>query len=160
MPLPVGPGDEYDPALRLQEALIRLELATEEPELLEVLQQHLRVEDADDDLLAERHGQRAHAQLGLLALAVGLDAPVLRLAALGDVEPRERFDARHHRVVNGARHRIERVQHAVDAQPNVPFVALRLDVNVARPLRERVVQQVLDRVDDVLVVRLDILDRL
>ena len=46
------------------------------------------------------------------------------------------------------------VHHTVDAKAHVTFVAARLDVNVAGALVERVLQQPVDDVDDVRVVRI------
>ena len=50
-----------------------------------IADEHLRVEDAHDDLFAERSRQRGNAELDLLALVLGLDPPVLRASAFGNV---------------------------------------------------------------------------
>jgi hypothetical protein len=50
------------------------------------------------------------------------------------------------------------VERAVDAQPNRSVLTLRLKVNVARALLESVVEQVLDRGDDVFVGAFNFVD--
>ena len=88
LPLPVGPVTRMRPCgSSIHDSKSAL-LVLVEPQLGDVLHQRLRVEDADDHLLAEGGGQGGDAQLDLPAVPLGLDAPVLRPALLGDVDPR------------------------------------------------------------------------
>ena len=155
---PGGAGDE-DEAVRAREELLRdSELRVEHAELREAPEHRLRVEDAEDELLAERGVNGRHAQLDLAVAARGLDAAVLGAPLLGDVEAGERLDARHDRAVDRLRERVHRVEDAVDAHAHGRLVASRLDVDVGRALVERIVEDVLDGRDDVRVARLDLLD--
>jgi hypothetical protein len=54
-------------------------LLLEEPQRAHVLQQDVRIEDAEHDLLAEHRGHGAGADLHLAAVADDLDAAVLGL---------------------------------------------------------------------------------
>ena len=56
----------------------------------------------------------------------------------------------------GVRDLVDLVQHAVDAEAHDADVAPRLEVDVARALLERVLQQPVDDVDDVLVVGVEL----
>ncbi len=124
-----------------------------ETELREIAQQHFGIEDAHDDLLAEGRRQARDAQLDLLAARrARLDASVLRLALLGHVEPAEDLQAAGHRRHHRRRNLIDLVQHAVDAKADVAAFAPRLQVDVARALFERVLQQPVDDADHVLIV--------
>ena len=158
MPLPVGPVTRIRPCGRARNLSATWSCALEETDVGQIAQERARIEEADDELLAERDGDRRDAHLDLAVAARRLDAPVLRAALLGDVEARERLDARHDRGVDDLRQRVHVVQDAVDAHAHGGVLAPRLDVHVARALVERVVEEVLDRGDDVAVARLDLLD--
>ena len=153
-----GARDQDHPVRAREELLGHLQLAVEHPELRQLVQERARVEDADDELLAEGDGDGRHAHLDLAVAARGLDAAVLRAPLLGDVEARQRLDARDDGRVHHLGQLVDVVEHAVDAHAHDRDVAPRLDVDVAGALVERVVQDVLDRRDDVAVARLDLLD--
>ena len=77
-----------------------------EAELGHVELQVRLVEEAHDDLLAPERGQHAHAEVHLAPLAeLELDAPVLRQAALGDVELAHDLEAAGDRVLQLERRR-------------------------------------------------------
>ena len=137
-----------------------LELLVEHSELGQIVQERARVEDADDQLLAEGHRDGGDAHLDLAIPPRRLDASVLRASLLRDVEAGERLDARHDGRVHHLGQLVDVVQHAVDAHAHDGGVASRLDVDVAGALVERVVKDVLDGGDDVAVAGLDLLDAL
>ena len=146
-------GHQHDAVRLLDHRLPALCLVVGETELAEVLDQHFRIEDAHDQLLAEGGRQRRAAQLDLLAVRrARLDAAVLRLALLGHVHARQDLDPAGHRGHDRGRDLVDLVQHAVDAEAHVAGLAARLEVDVARARVEGVLQQPVDDVDDVLVV--------
>jgi hypothetical protein len=112
---------------------------------------HARVEDPDHDLLAEGRHQAGDAQLDLAVGALGLDAPVLGPAALRDVHAGQHLDARGDRRVHRVGNRLDVVEDPVDAKAHHALVLAGLEVDVRRTLVERVVEQVVDRGDHVLV---------
>ncbi len=156
LPEPVGPVTRTMPCGRAMKLLKMSSSSGIEAEALEILQQDAGVEDAHHHFLAERDRQGGNAQLDLLLLAHGLDAAVLRPPLLGDVQPRHRLDARDHRGVHHLGDGLDVVQDAVDAEADQRHVALGLDVHVAGPRVVGVLQHVFDRVDHVLVARLDL----
>ena len=92
----------------------RARLEAEAPEVaLEVAP----VQDAQDELLAERRGEHGDPHVGLLTLRrPEAHAPVLRQPALGDVELREHLQARRDGAVEGQWRVHHLAQHAVDAE--------------------------------------------
>ena len=143
-----------------EKAIGDLQLHVEHPEIRKVSQQRAGIEHADHELLAERDGDGRDAHFDLAIPARRLDAPVLRSPFLGDVEARQRLDARDDGRVNQFGQGMHVVEHAVDAHSHDGLLPPRLDVDVARALIERVVQQVLDRRNHVAVARLDLFDAL
>ena len=106
------------------------------------------------------------------ARAFERDAPVLRLAALGDVELREHLQARRDAVRHPLRDALRLVEHAVDADAHEQRVLLRLEVDVAgavggglhhdrvdEPHERRVRDAVVDLEVVVLVDHLDVVER-
>src|SRR5262249_21869894 len=81
-----------------------------------------RVEDAHDDLLAVAHGEGRDAEVELASGDGATDAPVLGLAALGDVQVRHDLDAAGDRGGHGwgRVHHLE--QHAVDAEADLELL--------------------------------------
>ena len=94
-----------------------------EAQLVEALQEDVRVEDAEHRLLAEGGRHRANAQLDLPAALLALDPPVLRPALLGDVAAGEQLDAGDDRLVDDLRDDVDVVQDPVDPQPHQGEVA-------------------------------------
>src|SRR3546814_10127057 len=81
-------------AVRLLQHLLELrQEVVGEAEPVEIEHHRPEVEQAHDHALAVRGGPGVHAQVQFLALHAQHDAAVLRQAALGDVEPRNDFDA-------------------------------------------------------------------
>ena len=152
-----GAGDQDDAVRTGDEGLEHLFFLRVEAETHEVLEKGLRVEDAQDDLLAKGYRQSRDTQLDLLSLARGLDSTVLRATTLGDVEPRHRLDAADDRAVHDLGDGLDVVQDTVDAEPDVAAFTLWLDVDVAGAGVVGMLQHELDGVDDVLVARLDLL---
>ena len=112
------------------------------------------IEDPHHHLFAERGRQRRQTQLDFVAVrTLRLHAAVLRPALFGDVHPAEDLQTARDGRVHRRRQFVDVVHHAVDAESHVTFVAARFDVDVARALVERVLQQPVDDVDDVRVVR-------
>jgi hypothetical protein len=95
------------------------------------------------------------AQFDLLVAALDLDPAVLGPAFLGDIHPREHLDPGDEGRVDRFRDGVNVVENPIDPEPDEGLLALRLDVDVRGPLVEGVVEQVVNRVDDVLVVALD-----
>ena len=112
--------------------------SSSKPSLREVERDAALVEDTHHDRFAvhRRHGR--YAQVDFLALHAQADAPVLRQAALGDVEVGHDLDARDHRGRQAPRRRFDFVQHAVDAVADDQPILERLDVNVGRAHFERI----------------------
>ena len=102
-------------------------------------------QDPEDDLLPLRRRERRHPELhALAAVHVDGDLPVLRQAPLRDVHLGENLHARHHVRRHGEGDGLHVDQRPVDPQPHVHHVVLRLEVDVARPLRHRETHELVD----------------
>ena len=124
-----------------------------ESEPLQVLGQHIRIEDSKHQLFTKGGGQRRDAQLYFLAIGrARADAPVLWAPALDYVQSAQNLDPAGDRRHHWRRQLIHIVQYAVDAKAHVARVAARLEMNVARPRIEGILQQPIDDGDDVLVL--------
>ena len=149
------PGDEENAVGPVNDALEDPERPLIHPELRQ-REKHVRlVEKTHDDALAEEHRDHAHAHVNLPPADVELDAPVLRDAALGDVEVRENLDAADDgrgEAVHLRRHG-GFLQHAVNAVADRHVVLVRLDVNVARPLVDGFEDDLVDELDDAGLLR-------
>ena len=139
-------GHHHQPVRPEEPALERLALVRQEPQLGEVADQDVRVEDPHHHLVAEGGGNRRHAQLHLRVAARGADAAVLR-PLQGDVEPAHDLEPIGDGPVHGPGDPVDGVEHAVDPHPDDGLLPARLDVDVAGALLEGVVEQVLDRGD-------------
>jgi hypothetical protein len=128
--------------------LERLQDLLAEPQLFERDLDVLIVEDSDDDLLTERERQGTHSEVDWAAFHHDMDAAVLWQAALADIHVGHDLDARRdrRREVHGGLER--QVQRPVDtiADPQLPLG--RLDVDVAGPLLDRIVNNVIHEPDD------------
>jgi hypothetical protein len=111
------------------------------PELLELHAAAARLEQAQHHALAVQRGERAHAHVDLAPLEAQPHAPVLRQAALGDVELGHDLEAAHHRGPQVRRRRRRFLEHAVDAVAHVQPLPRGLEVDVARPGGERLGEQ-------------------
>ena len=156
LPEPVGPVTRTMPCGRLMKSLKVRHLLGIEAEAREVLHDHLRVEDPHHQLLAEGDRQGRDAQLDLAAAAHRLHPAVLGPSLLGDVEARHRLHPVDDRLVHQLGHRLDVVQHAVDAEADQADVALGFQVHVAGAGVVGVLEHELDGVDDVLIALLDL----
>ena len=147
LPLPGRSGHHHQPVRPLQPALEDVALVLEEAQLGQVAHEHVGVEDADDDLVAEGGGHGGDAELHLRVAASGADAPVLRPPG-GDVEPAHDLEPVRDGPVHALGDPVDGVQHPVDAHADDRLLPARLDVDVARALLEGVVEEVLDGGDD------------
>ena len=77
-----------------------------------------------------------------------LDAAVLRQAALGDVHVRHHFHPRDNREREMARRRRHFVKRAVDAVADFELSLERLEMNVARPVLDRLIKNQIDEAND------------
>ena len=102
-----------------------------------------RVEDPDDDLLAEQRGQRADAEVDRLVAELQLQPPVLRHALLGNVHARDDLDARGQLVLDRDRRLGDLAQLAVDAKAHPVVVLVGLEVQVGGARVDRVDQHLL-----------------
>src|SRR5713226_6995348 len=151
------PGDQ-DEAMRLIDPRLKHRLLVLfEPQLGDVLNQRLRIENADHHLLSEGGGKGGDAKLDLAAVTLGLDSPVLGSAFLGDIKPGNHLHPADHRRVYAQRKRVDRMKHAVDAKPHQRGISLRLDVDVGGSIVECIAQQVVHRLDHRLVGSLELL---
>ena len=140
--------------MRLGDGLLpALLIIVGETQFLEVLDDHVGIENAHDELFAEgcRHGRKT--QFDFLPLpGSGLDAAILRPAFFDDIHAPQNLDAAGHGCDYGCGNLVDLMQHAINAKAHVCHVAPWLDMNVAGAFVEGVLQQPVHQTNDVLVV--------
>ena len=149
-----GAGHQEDAVRPPHDASERLELGFAEPHLLQV-EQILGVgQQSHHEALAEGDRHRREPDVVVLARDLEADAAVLRVALLGDVEVAHDLDARSDAGLQPARQRLHRlVEHVVDPEADADLLLEGLDVDVARPLLDRVLEKRVHEADDRRVVR-------
>src|SRR6266851_4972705 len=118
-------------------------------EALKFLGKRFFVQHAQHGIFAVTRGHDGNAQVDKAALVLHAEAPVLRDAALGNVQVAEHLDARNHRgmpFLGDGLHGV--LQHAVDAVLHRYFRVARLDVNVAGAPLERGEDDLFHQADD------------
>ena len=124
------PGDQHDAVRQFQR---RSQLADDRRRQAEagvVEHDGGAIEDAQHHRLAMQRGDGGDAEIDVLAAHGHLDAPVLRHAPFGDIEPRHDLDARGDRGGEVTRRRFRLVQHAVVAVADAQPILERFDVDV------------------------------
>ncbi len=139
------PGDEDDAVGLMGQALPVARFVRRKAEGGHIAHDHVGIEDAHHEFFAKRRGHGGQAQLHLVARrSTGLDAAILRTALFDHVHAAEQLDPAGHRAHHRTGHLINRVQHTVDAKPDHPHVAPRLEVDVGGALLEGVLPQPID----------------
>ena len=152
-------GDEYDAIRRGDEPLEFLLVVRQETQLRHPELEAFLVENAHDDALTVRRGQRRHAQVQRAAVNVDLDAAVLRHALLGDTDVRHDFQARDDGELPSLRRRLHLEQQAIDAVAHAEAALERFKVDVRRATADGLGDDGLHELDDgcVAVARLPFL---
>ena len=91
---PSGPSTSDEAPRRVHRSAVALQHVGGHPQRREVRRRGVAVEQANDDLLAVDRRHRRDARVDLALLERDPAAPVLRLAAIGDVHPRQQFQPR------------------------------------------------------------------
>ncbi len=106
------------------------------------------VEQTDDDLLPMDRGQNGDTQIDFLAGDADAEAPVLREAALGDIQAGENLDAGGDRQLERLGRRTRLDQRAIDAVAQLERLLEGLDVNIGSLFLERLHEDEVDDLDD------------
>ena len=148
-------GDEEN-AVRLVDQPLKLsERFLVQPQLREAVKNGRLVKDAHHDALAKNHRDHAHTNIHLPAADRELDAAVLWQSPLGDVHVREYLntaDDRRLEPIDLRRHG-GLLQHAVDTVSNRERPLVRLNMNVASALVNRLKDNLVDQLDDAGLLR-------
>ena len=140
-------GDHHDAVAEPEQPTEPGELRRGHAEVLEP-PRALGIEEADHGLLrlACRHG--GDAQVERAARDLNTRPPVLRSQPVGDVQLAHDLDARDDSVQGRERELHEGPQHPVHAEPHRAALAPGLEVDVARPLAHRVMEDEVCELDD------------
>ncbi len=145
-------GDQNDAVRLANEIAQGRERGVGHPETGQVEPSGLLVEEPQYHALAVRGGQDRNAHIDRPAREAQRDAPVLRLALLGDIQARHDLDARYDHAVRRLR-RLEHVaQHAVPAEAHHRAPLEGLDVDVRSVLAHRLGEECVDQPHDGRVV--------
>src|SRR5215468_3470983 len=137
------PGDQHHPVRLADEAAergqqIRFESDDFQFKVFELFVDLLLVEDADHRVFAVDRGHDRNAEVDAPALNAHAETPVLRDAALGDVEFGHDLDARDDRLMMADVYGVARlVERAVDAVAHDHVGVSRLEVDVGGAFFER-----------------------
>ena len=125
-----GPGDDENAVRPADDVVDAVEDIFGHSELGQLELHRRLVEDAQHDTFAELRRQGRDAQVNLSSAQRDLDAPVLRDAALGDVEVGEHLQPRGDRQRQRAGRRRHFVERTIDAVADLELVLKRLEVDV------------------------------
>lgn len=143
-----GAGDEQDAVRTVDQAAEALQGVGRKTHVFEFEPDAGAVEHAHDDAFAVDGGQGGHAQVDFVALDAGLDATVLRQAALGDVEVGKQLDARGDGSGKRGFGHFGTMQYAIDAVADVDAVFVGFDVDVGRAQVDDAGNDLVDQPDD------------
>ena len=143
-----GPGHQEDAVGPADDLVEHLEVVRLEAEVHEADLDRLRPQDSQDDRLAVVGGAAAHAEVDRLPVHGHLDPAVLRNAPFGDVDAGHELDPRQQRGLHSFRQVVADVADAVDAVPQHDAIGHGLDVDVGRPLVNRLGDQPMHQADD------------
>ena len=144
-----GRTGHQDHPVRLGERLpVLLVVVIEERQVPQVEARGRVVEDTHDDLLAPDGRKRRHPEIDLASLVRHRHATVLRLAPFGDVDVAHDLHAGDHAALDLLGRPLHLVEHPVDAVPHAEVVLGRLDMDVRRPVGDRLGHQEVHVPDD------------
>ena len=121
------------------------------PQGLEGAHGAVAVEHAQHALLPVLGGEGGHPEAQLHAVEQQLERAVLGHPPLGDVHLAEDLDPLHHREAELVQHARALLEHTVDAVAHPQVVLPWLEVEVARPLLDRPLQELVDQRDRALL---------
>ena len=130
-----------------------LQVLRGETQLVEALEQHLRIEDTHYHFFAKGSGQGGEPQFHLCSgRGSDFDPAILRFAFFCDVHPAQAFEAAN----NGHRHLhrelINVMQYAIYAKAYTALFATRLNVDIAGTLLKGVLKQPVDDIHNMRVI--------
>ena len=140
--------DQHDAAGGPQPAAEQIEVVRLHAELLQRQIGAFLGQEAQDDGFAEGAGHGGDADVHVLAGDAARNPPVLRQAALGDVDAADELDARRHRGKALARLGEAHVQHAVHAHSDDEAFLLGFQVDVRSAGVHGLREEVVDEFDD------------
>ena len=147
-------GDDENPVRFLQDLEDVVVDVFRHPESLQIEIHARAVENAQHHALAEYGGKSGNTKIHLPAADRPLDPPILGQTALGDVEVRHHLHARDHREREVERRRIHLVERPVHAVADFKLGLERLEMDVARPGGDRLVEDQVHVFDDRAGIRL------
>src|SRR5437773_380811 len=106
------------------------------------------IEHAQNNALAKLRGQSRDAEIHAAAGDIFLDATILGQSALGDVHVRHHFHTRDYRWCQMSRRWGHFIQRAIDAITDFEFVFEWLEMNVAGPVLNCLIQNQIDKAND------------
>ena len=145
-------GYQNDSVRQTDEPLERLLVICEKAQFRQAQTQTFLVQNTHHDALTVIGREATHAQVDQLVAHLGLDAAVLRNALFRNGHVRLNLEAADDRGLQPLGRRLDLPADAVDPVPDAEAVLHRLDVNVARPLLDRLGDHHLHELDDGRVV--------
>ena len=122
-------------------------------QLLEAAHQHVRIEHPHHHLFPKRGGQRGDTQFDLIPFRrLGLQSPILGLALFRHVQAAKDFQTAGHRRHDGRRQLVHIVQDTIDTEAHLAGFPAWLQMDITGSLGERVLQNPVHNIDDMLVV--------
>src|SRR5713226_5512078 len=143
-----GAADQDQSIAVAEQFLEQLQIGLPHAELLDIEDRLILVQHPQHDLFTVDAGQRAEAQVDGAPLRHDLNASVLRHAPLRDIQVAHDLEAGNDRRVDIRTQRQHFVKQTVDAETDHRSAASWLDVNVARAIAHRPLDQAVDEVDD------------
>jgi len=151
------PGHQNDAVRGGDKGIKDLTIPLGQGQIIQILKDHIGVEDPHHRLFTEGNGHGGDPDLNLfLAADTQLDPAILGPALFRDIHPGQRLDPGGNGCMHHLGQLVDRMQHAVNAESDHAGIPFRFDMDIAGLLVKGVMKEMIDRRLDVLIRRGDL----
>ncbi len=131
---PGGSAHQHDTVGHTDKLVVTDQVRGGKPQLIEVLEQNIRVHDPHDHLFSESRGDHGYTYFDFHTLFFSLDPAILGPPLFSHVDSRQVLDPADDSRVNFFRYLVDCVQDTIDTHPDHAGISFRFNMNIAGPL--------------------------